>query len=131
MNRSSFIKSIAMLIAAPKIVGELQVLRQEKPKTFISGYIKTAFCFKISKEMEEDTEYTQWLFNNKSSFLWKKAEESGMDLSQPFDIAIGEERNDFAMNLRTCIVSQRKPKVVNARLRLPINPSRRDNRCTF
>lgn len=107
MDRKSFITSIAMLIAAPKVIGELQVLKQEEIK--LVTYKKIGYWFKVSTQMEKDTGYIEYLFNDKSSFLWRDCKNRGIDLEQPFDFKIGYTEDDFTRSLRTGVITQRIP----------------------
>lgn len=102
MKRSDFIKSIALLIAAPKVVGELDIIKV--PDVSIPN--KVSVYFKVSEEMMKDVEYIGYLFNNKSSFLWRNCEKAGISLSKPFDFKLGYEEDDFPRNLKTGVITQ-------------------------
>lgn len=94
-----------MLIASPKVIGELQVLKQEEFATS-EIYKKIGYWFKISTQMEKDKGYIEYLFNDKSSFLWKNCKRAGIDLNNPFEFNLGFEENDFTRNLKTGVITQ-------------------------
>lgn len=95
-----------MLIAAPKILGELKTIK-DVPNT--ADYTLLGYRFKISDEMVKDSVYTEFLFNDQHSFLWRSCTQAGIDLNKPFEFQIGFEEDDFTRNLKTGVIIQRIP----------------------
>lgn len=102
MKRTEFIKSIALLIAAPKILGGMKPIE----KIAIESAKKVGCYFKITQEMQDDVQYLEWMFNDKTSFLWEGCSKKGIDLSKHFTIQIGYEEDDFTRNLKTVVITQ-------------------------
>lgn len=102
MKRTEFIKSIITLIAAPKILGQLEIINT--PPAPVAN--KIAYYFKVTEEMQEDIPLMEYMFSNGSSFLWKGCEANGIDLSKDFDFKLGYAEDDFPRNLLTGVITQ-------------------------
>lgn len=112
-----------MLIAAPKILGEMKTIKEEEssPIVFSSDFVlssdyskilpvtKLVFWFKITDEMLEDSDCMGRMVNDKHSFLWKRASEAGINLDKPFNFTVGFEADDFNSNIQTAIIEQYIP----------------------
>lgn len=102
MNRASFLKSLAVLVATPSLLGTAASQSITLPKKQI---IKS-FAFKLTAEMREDDGYMKSLFYNRNSVVWRGCLQAGIDLTQPFNWVIGYDRKDFTKNLLTCKITQ-------------------------
>lgn len=99
MKRSDFIKSIALILVAPKVVA--QTISQEPKLNPVKRY-----KFKITGEMRADIRYIDYLFENKNSWLRHDCELAEIDFDKPFEVNFGYERGDFVRNSVTVIISQ-------------------------
>ncbi len=102
MNRSSFIRSLALLIAAPSVIIDVA-----SNSTAALDVKKPAFWFKITEEMQSDIPLMDHLLNSKNSWVYKNALEKGVDLSKPFEMKVGYHGDDFTKNLLTAVITQK------------------------
>lgn len=102
MNRAGFLKSLAVLVAAPQLLQTAAAQSNTLPK----GCVCKSYMFKLTKEMREDAGYMEHLFLSRASFVWKGCLAKGINLEEEFDYVIGYNGDDFAHDLFTCKITQ-------------------------
>lgn len=99
MNRGNFIKSLALIIAAPKVLSQIEVTKKPVIRN------KKDYWFKITEEMENDIDYMKYAVSD-NGFIFKNATKAGIDMNKEFDLKVGFEKDDFVRNLKTGVISQ-------------------------
>ncbi len=99
MNRSSFIKSIATIFAAPSLLTNLRPVPTPNKKYRTMHYA-------ITQEMQDDSNLMEYIVFNPNSQLNLNAREAGIDLSEPFEMTAGLINNDFVNNIVTLQIKQ-------------------------
>ena len=97
MNRKDFLRNTMMAFAISLVP---KILQPSIPKLsrLIAGYTK------ISKQMMNDIPYMEWFTKNIAVRNLKKVE--GYDSSEPVEVQIVEDFDDYTRNTKTVIVSQ-------------------------
>jgi len=102
MNRALFLKTLAVLIASPALIGTASSQSITLPKR----PVKKSYFFKITEEMRANDFYMDFLLTDKNSFVFDGCKKAGMDLEKPFDYKIGWDGDDFASNCISCLIEQ-------------------------
>lgn len=102
MKRSDFLKILAVVIAAPAslIKDDRPYQEEENPRQ------RRAVAWKITENHAADIGYMTWLLQHPTSDLWVKARERGIDMTEPHQVQIGFDADDFTRGLQTIIISQ-------------------------
>lgn len=99
MTRRQLIKTIIAFSITPKLISDIAVFKDVKPK--INQKFKIGAYFKVAKEMIDDTKMME-------HFIEYQAKKAGIDIDKEFNTTISWSNDDFIHrpNLLTCVISQ-------------------------
>jgi len=95
MTRSQFLKSLIMVVAAPKIIPEVASSRPHQPQHIAVFFKVHRDFFKPEYKVDAEHIFKEQMFKH------------NLDRNKPYTIETGYDNDDFSRGLLTVIIKQR------------------------